>query len=76
MKKCVIASDSFKGTLSSKEIADIFETEFNRYFPDTTLEKVVLGDGGENFHGVYEYLDIYQMQMMSEIIINMMDKIE
>ena len=35
-----------------------------------------LGDGGENFHGVYEYLDIYQMQMMSEIIINMMDKIE
>ena len=35
-----------------------------------------LGDGGENFHGVYEYLDIDQMKMMSNIIINMMDKIE
>ena len=35
-----------------------------------------LGDGGENFHGVYEYLDINQMKMMSDIIINMMDKIE
>ena len=35
-----------------------------------------LGDGGENFHGVYEYLDIYQMRKMSEIIIRMMDKIK
>lgn len=55
MKKCVIASDSFKGTLSSKEIADIFENEFKRYFPDTVLEKVVLGDGGENTLDVFAY---------------------
>ena len=48
MKKCVIASDSFKGTLSSKEIADLFEIEFKKAFPDAQLEKVVLGDGGEN----------------------------
>ena len=34
MKKCVIASDSFKGTLSSKEITEIFENEFERFFPD------------------------------------------
>ena len=48
MKKCVIASDSFKGTLSSKEIADIFEIEFKKAFPTAQLEKVILGDGGEN----------------------------
>ena len=46
MKKCVIASDSFKGTLSSKEIADLFESEFKKSFPHAQLEKVVLGDGG------------------------------
>ena len=48
MKKCVIASDSFKGTLSSKEITDLFEIEFKKAFPNAQLEKVVLGDGGEN----------------------------
>ena len=48
MKKCVIASDSFKGTLSSKQIADIFEDEFIKAFPHAKLEKIVLGDGGEN----------------------------
>ena len=48
MKKCVIASDSFKETLSSKQIADLFEIEFRKVFPNTILEKVVLGDGGEN----------------------------
>ena len=48
MNKCVIASDSFKGTLSSKEIADLFEIEFKKFFPSAHLEKVVLGDGGEN----------------------------
>ena len=48
MKKCVIASDSFKETLSSKEIADLFEIEFKNIFPDAVLSKVVLGDGGEN----------------------------
>lgn len=48
MKKCVIASDSFKETLSSKQIANLFEIEFKKLFPDAVLRKVVLGDGGEN----------------------------
>ena len=48
MNKCVIASDSFKGTLSSKQIANLFEKEFKKAFPKAHLEKVVLGDGGEN----------------------------
>ena len=67
MKKCVIASDSFKGTLSSKEIADLFEKEFKNTFPNAQLEKVVLGDGGENTlevfsnnfpQGQYHYLEV------------------
>ena len=35
-----------------------------------------IGNGGENFHGVYEYLDLDQMKKMTEIVINMIDKIE
>ncbi|MBP5342826.1 peptidase T [bacterium] len=35
-----------------------------------------LGTGGENFHGVYEYLDIDDMKMMVKIITMIMDKIE
>ena len=67
MKKCVIASDSFKGTLSSKDIADLFESEFKKSFPHAQLEKVVLGDGGENTlevfannfpNGQYHYLEV------------------
>ncbi len=48
MKKLVIASDSFKGTLSSREIASLFEEQLKATSLDTKLEKVVLGDGGEN----------------------------
>ena len=48
MKKLVIASDSFKGTLSSKEIAELFEAQLKEVCPNVELKKVVLGDGGEN----------------------------
>ena len=67
MKKCVIASDSFKGTLSSKQIADIFEIEFKRYFPDAYLEKVILGDGGENtleaFSSNFSYGEYHELEV-------------
>lgn len=48
MNEFIIASDSFKGTLSSKQIADLFEKEFKAIFSDAFLTKVILGDGGEN----------------------------
>lgn len=54
MKKCVIASDSFKGTLSSNQIADLFESAFCEQYPNAKLEKVILGDGGENTLQVFE----------------------
>lgn len=47
MKKCIIISDSFKGTLSSSEICDIAEEEISRFFPDCMLCKVPVADGGE-----------------------------
>ena len=53
MNKCVIASDSFKETLSSKQIADLFEIEYKKVFPNAVLEKVVLADGGENTLDVF-----------------------
>ena len=48
MKKLVIASDSFKGTISSKEISEIYASIAEENYPDVMIRKVVLGDGGEN----------------------------
>ena len=47
MKKCIIISDSFKGTLSSSEICAIAEEAVGRFFPECTLCKVPVADGGE-----------------------------
>ena len=67
MKKIVVASDSFKGTISSKDICDIFENIIKENGFDIDLKKVVLGDGGENTLevfansfplGKYHYLEV------------------
>ena len=67
MKKIVIASDSFKGTISSKEIADIYQNIVNENSLDIIIKKVVLGDGGENTlevisnnfpNGKYHHLEV------------------
>lgn len=47
MKKCIIISDSFKGSLSSSEICSIAEASMARFFPECTLCKVPVADGGE-----------------------------
>lgn len=47
MKKCVMISDSFKGTLSSRDICEIAEKSLADYFPDCRLVKVPVADGGE-----------------------------
>jgi len=43
----MIASDSFKGTMSSRKISNIFEESFNKYFKNDKLIKVNIADGGE-----------------------------
>lgn len=45
--KLVIATDSFKGSLSSREVADAFEEGFRRHYPECEVVKVRISDGGE-----------------------------
>lgn len=45
--KLVIATDSFKGSLTSHEVADAFEEGFLRHFPQCEVVKVAIADGGE-----------------------------
>ena len=47
MKKCIVVSDSFKGTLSSSEICSIAEGGIARFFPGCAVVKVPVADGGE-----------------------------
>ena len=43
----VIASDSFKGTLSSREVADVVREERGRCLPGSRICPVLIADGGE-----------------------------
>ena len=47
MKKCIVISDSFKGTLSSLEICKIACGSISRVFPDCQVEAIPVADGGE-----------------------------
>ena len=67
MRKIVVASDSFKGTISSREIADIYENIVKEQGLDISITKVPLADGGENTlevfsshfkNGEYHYLEV------------------
>lgn len=47
MKKCIVISDSFKGTLSSQEICGIALQSIPRFFPGCEVEALPVADGGE-----------------------------
>ena len=47
INKVIIAPDSFKGTLSAKQAADIIAAEVKAFFPDCTVVKMPIADGGE-----------------------------
>ncbi len=47
MKKFVLIPDSFKGTLSSKQICDIMREEINKQFSGATVVSIPVADGGE-----------------------------
>lgn len=47
MRKIVIASDSFKGSLSSAQVAEAAERGIKAVFPDCETVKVNVADGGE-----------------------------
>ena len=47
MKKFILIPDSFKGTLSSKEICEIMANSIKKELPDATIISVPVADGGE-----------------------------
>ena len=47
MKKCIVISDSFKGTLSSMEICAIARDTIPNFFPECEVVTVPVADGGE-----------------------------
>ncbi|MDR0429783.1 MAG: glycerate kinase [Tannerellaceae bacterium] len=47
MKKIVVASDSFKGSVSSVEVAGNAEIAIQKVFPDCEVVKIPVADGGE-----------------------------
>lgn len=49
MRKFVIASDSFKGSLSSREFADSAGKGIKDVLSDCEIVKVIVADGGEGF---------------------------
>lgn len=47
MKKCVVVTDSFKGTVSSREICAIAQQVIPRHFPACEVVCIPVADGGE-----------------------------
>ena len=47
MKKCIVVSDSFKGTLSSQEICTLAAQRLEAYFPGCEVVRIPVADGGE-----------------------------
>lgn len=47
LMKIVIAPDSFKGSLTAKEVADAIEKGINKAYSHIKIEKVPMADGGE-----------------------------
>lgn len=47
MKKCVIVSDSFKGSLTSMQISYICEQTIPKFFPECEVFPIPVADGGE-----------------------------
>ena len=47
MKKIIVISDSFKGTLSSREICEIARQSVPKLFPDCAVVAIPVADGGE-----------------------------
>lgn len=47
MKKVVVAVDSFKGSLSAREVAETIKFVFNEILPECEIVSLPLSDGGE-----------------------------
>ncbi len=55
MKKVIIASDSFKGTLSSYQVCDIISSALQKNYPDVQIISIPVADGGEGTAEALQY---------------------
>lgn len=49
MSHYLVVPDSFKGTLSSQEVANLIEQEIIKQNPQHEVKKIIMSDGGEGF---------------------------
>jgi glycerate kinase len=47
LRKIVVAADSFKGSLTSQQVADSIEKGIHSVIPDCRVTKIAIADGGE-----------------------------
>lgn len=53
MRRFIIAPDSFKGTMSAREICDILGKTVENIVPDANIIKIPMSDGGEGMVDAY-----------------------
>lgn len=53
MKKCILAPDSFKGTMSSYEVSGIMKKVINKHYPHCNVMTLPMTDGGDGMVDCY-----------------------
>lgn len=71
--KFVIAPDSFKGSLTAKEVADAIKKGVSRIFPDADYAMVPMADGGEGT--VQSLVDATHGQLIHKQVHNPLDQL-
>lgn len=66
MNRIVLAPDSFKGTMSAKEICDIWESCIRKHLPDAAVHSIPMADGGEGM--VASYLNSIGGQKIQAVV--------
>lgn len=53
MKHFILAPDSFKGTLTAKQVCELEAEVIRRYVPDAQIHMIPMADGGEGMVDAY-----------------------
>ncbi len=72
MKKCVLISDSFKGSLSTFEIISLFKEALNEVFPSCELLSFPISDGGEGTMEVFSTIYCGEIHEVSTFDANLL----
>ncbi len=73
MMKFVIAPDSFKGSLTAKQVAEAMKNGLTRIFPDADYSMVPMADGGEGT--VQSLVDATQGHLITKTVHNPLDQL-